>query len=646
MAMDDSKRLDEIISRLDLIVMQADDSPEAASMQRVAMYTSNIDLKTDKIYNKLLEAFASEEKQAEVQKSLFVKWQEAWQNQQSKMSAALQNVRDTIVAAMDFKSHFNKMNMTFDSIKNATKNGFIRMITLEQRLIDTITQSTKDSRRDAEAQRIAQQGMTDYLNASSGQNAPLTVGWVSGLYNKMFTYNLITDTRNRKTATARWKETDKFQRTLGDNVRRILRHLIGPNISMWQKVMTFIGQGMLMASGGLLFLANKVGALATSNRLLGGMARMVSGTLKGLGILSKGSGELLIDFRGTILKWFVSLVRNSFLGIGRVIGMMMNPVVLLGLVAGYSFYKLFEEEFDRIFAGLAKIFGDPEKRALLWQNITGWFTGLINSITGWFTETGTDIKEAMPEGMFDAIISGVTWYIDTVKAGFKGVITGVNRVIGAFASIPDAFNYLILSIEGMMESVKLGVGKMISYIPGFGDTGEEMIADSEKRQAEIDKAQEELSARMAKRMKTEYVEDAAKETVDAIGDIGKDIRKTIASPLDATGDAIDRLNDNLTLQGMSDEEKAAMLNRNQEDLNTPEEMRLWNRLKISEENKRAAELEMRQSKLRGAEQARAAMNVNNVVTNNNVSDSSSSVNMATPLTTAGSAKTTRPGSIQ
>ncbi|CAL9999876.1 hypothetical protein VPHD479_0399 [Vibrio phage D479] len=643
MASDNKKQIDEIIARLDLIVMQSDDSPEAASMQRVAMYTSNVDLTTSKIFDKLVEAFGANDKQAEAQKSLFVKWQEAWQSQQSRMSAALQNVRDTIVAALDFNSHFLKMQNTWDSIKTATKNGFIRMVTLEQRLIDTVTNSTKEMRRDAAMQKLAQQGMQDYLNASTGQNAPLTVGWVSGLYNKIFTYNLITDTRARKTATARWKESNKFQRTLGDNVRRILTHLIGPNVSMWQKILTFVGTGFVMASSGLMFLSSKVGALATSNKLLGGMARVVSGSLKGLGLLSKGTGELMIDFRGTISKWFVTLVRQTFMGLTRVIGMMMNPVVLIGLVAGYSIYKIFEEEFDRIFAGLASIFGDPKKRAALWQNITGWFSSVIGSITGWFTDTGSDIAEMMPEGMLDSVISGVEWYIETVKNNFMMVINGVNKVIGAFASIPDAFQYMILSIEDMMNDVKLGIGKMISYIPGFGDTGEEMIADSEKRQSEIDKAQMELSERMAERMKQEYVQDAAKATVDSVKQVGKDIRDTIGHPLDAVGTSIENLNDNLALQTMTDEEMKALLNRKQDDLSTPEEERLWARLQVMDARRRSLELENANRKLNGAEMQRQQVVVQNQVTNNSVSDSSSKVSMSAPLTTSGSAKTSRPG---
>lgn len=638
MAMDE-KRSKEIIARLDSLILQQEDRPEVYSMQRMARHLDSIDITTTGILTKLNDVYKVNEEMKEQSKTLFDRISERWDNASNKVRASISNLADIIKTTLDYKGHFKRIQESSQRMYEMVSEKMARMRKSMSDMLIQLVWSSKGMRDIMNRYNLAQKDLQGFLDFGSGNDAPLTVGWVSNLYKKIMTFEMIRDMRNRKIESNRWKETKGFQRNIASDVKRIAKHLVGEVDGWFVKVMlvfaaglTWFGKQLLVAGQGLsaMNVAFKGKNLQKLNPLLNGFTSALGMAIGSLGKITQGGGEFIkVMVSKSIGQWVWTLVRQVFMGLGRVVTMMMNPVALLTMLAGYSIYKIFEEEFDHLFGGIKAIFANPENRQELISRLSAWFSGLIDGMVDWFLGVGNKLEEVLPVGMFDKLVNGFKGAVGLVKKAFSMYIGGINNIIASFASIPDSFQLFYNAFQGMVLTIKEGFAKMAGWVLSdekmkeFGLDPEQLAA----QRMTLDKESEEIKGRMQERYDTEYVQNATKAAVD-----------TVADAASATKDMVVGIKDNIGsgIRGLGDLA-----------YETAEEMRLKREaererqlLEIEAEKRLAREVQIEALKAKAAAAVDTVkQSTSNMV--NTVVDNSSTANFSTPLTTNSPAKITR-----
>ncbi|AAQ64396.1 hypothetical protein KVP40.0326 [Vibrio phage KVP40] len=644
----DDKKMNEIIGRLDHIILQQEDRPEVYTMQRVARHINNIDITTTSMLETMQSVFKTNEKAVAQQKNLFQRVIENFEQTSNKVRASIISLTDIIKTTLDFKGHLSRIDRGIQEMRLTAKMQFARMQEGFNRWFERLIFRVNDMKRVIGLQKTAADDLNSFLQNGAGNNAPLTVGFISALYKKIFAYQVVTETRNRKTEQLRYKENMKVQRNQASDLRRIANHLAGEKLGWIAKLFRLVGVGLVMLGGQLVTFSTSMAMAASTATKFGTLGKIASNILLGFGKFSKGTGNIVqalaTDMSGTIKGWMWTVVRQLFLGLGRMVAIMLNPAALVAMVAGYGIYKIFEEELDRIFAALKNIFSDPEKRAMLFSIISNWFTDMVRGIGEWFGIVGENIKDAVPEGAVEGIVSGFEKVTSFVRSAFQMYVNAVNKIIASWLSIPDSFRLLMLAIDDLMLNVKEFVVNALNALPDFlkSEGMEKFIAgaDIEGNRARIDASKAEVKDRLNARYQTDYlgkagdmIVDGAKNTAQAVIDGAKNAADAIKRPVESLASSTESLDKFLA----AEVEKKQM----QEDaIVAAERQRMIEEglIKPFQEIKRSVILEAvaaREAAYRAAQQTKE---VGTNFVNNAVSSVQNTTNFTRPLTTSGEAK--------
>ncbi|AFN37558.1 UNVERIFIED_ORG: hypothetical protein GCAPEGMB_00389 [Vibrio phage V07] len=644
----DDKKMNEIIGRLDHIILQQEDRPEVYTMQRVARHINNIDITTTSMLETMQSVFKTNEKAVAQQKNLFQRVIENFEQTSNKVRASIISLTDIIKTTLDFKGHLSRIDRGIQEMRLTAKMQFARMQEGFNRWFERLIFRVNDMKRVIGLQKTAADDLNSFLQNGAGNNAPLTVGFISALYKKIFAYQVVTETRNRKTEQLRYKENMKVQRNQASDLRRIANHLAGEKLGWIAKLFRLVGVGLVMLGGQLVTFSTSMAMAASTATKFGTLGKIASNILLGFGKFSKGTGNIVqalaTDMSGTIKGWMWTVVRQLFLGLGRMVAIMLNPAALVAMVAGYGIYKIFEEELDRIFGALKNIFSDPEKRAMLFSIISNWFTDMVRGIGEWFGIVGENIKDAVPEGAVEGIVSGFEKVTSFVRSAFQMYVNAVNKIIASWLSIPDSFRLLMLAIDDLMLNVKEFVVNALNALPDFlkSEGMEKFIAgaDIEGNRARIDASKAEVKDRLNARYQTDYlgkagdmIVDGAKNTAQAVIDGAKNAADAIKRPVESLASSTESLDKFLA----AEVEKKQM----QEDaIVAAERQRMIEEglIKPFQEIKRSVILEAvaaREAAYRAAQQTKE---VGTNFVNNAVSSVQNTTNFTRPLTTSGEAK--------
>lgn len=536
----DNKKMNEIIGRLDHLILQQEDRPEVYTMQRVSRNISNIDITTTTMLKTMQDVFKTGEDTTKQQKTLFQRVIENFSQTSNKVRASILSLTDIIRTTLDFKGHLSRISNGIDEMRLTAKMQFARAQDGFNRWFEKLIFRVNDMKRIIGLQQTSADDLNSFLTNGSGSHAPLTVGFVSSLYKKIFAYQLITDIRARKTSKMWHKQNMTVQRNQAADLKRIADHLTGKKMGWIAKLFQIVGIGLMFLGGKITTLATSLAGAASAASKFGKLGRVASSVLLGFGKFTKGSGKLIeglaTNMGGTVKSMMMFVVKRLFLGIGKMVSLMLNPVALVAIIAGYGFYKLFEEELDRIFAALKNIFGDPEKRAMLFNVISQWFTDMITGIGEWFGLMGDNIKEAVPEDAVDGILGAFYKVKDFITSAFKMYVNAINKIVATWLSIPDSFQMLMMAIDGLMLGVKEFVVNALDALPDMlkSDGMKKFIADAdiEGNRAKLDAQKSELQGRIDGRYNTDYVGDAGNAVVQGVKDIGQGI-------VDGTKSAVD-----------------------------------------------------------------------------------------------------------
>ncbi len=640
----DDKKMNEIIGRLDHIILQQEDRPEVYTMQRVARHISNIDITTTSMLETMQSVFKTNEKAVAQQKGLFQRVIENFDQTSNKVRAAIISLTDVIKTTLDFKGHLNRINRGIQEMHLTAKMQFARMQEGFTRWFERLIFRVNDMKRVIGLQKTAADDLNSFLTNGAGNNSPLTVGFISALYKKIFAYQVVTETRNRKTELHRYKENMKVQRNQAKDLKRIATHLVGQKLGWIAKVFKLFGAFVTFLGGQAILLSTSLANASMAASKFGALGRIASTILLGFGKFGKGTGNIIqalaTDMSGTVKGWMMFVVKRLFLGLGRMIGIMLNPVALIGMLAGYGIYKLFEEEIDRIFVALKSIFSDPEKRAALFAMVSNWFNGVIQSISNWFGGVGESIEEAIPEGAVEGVVAGFQKLTSFVQKAFNMYVNAINSVIASFLSIPDSFRLLMLSIQNLMLNIKEMAGSIIDWIPGV-DRPEMLGKDKlSAERGKLDADKSEVNARLTERYQTNYlgkagdaIADGAKNAAQSVVDGAKGVMDAVKDPAKRLASSAETLDRFLA----AEVEKKQM---EEDAIVAAERQRMIDEgiIKPFQEIKRSVILEAvaaREAAFRAAQQSKE---VGSNFVNNAVSTVQNTTNFTRPLTTGGEAK--------
>lgn len=633
----DDKQSRKIIDRLDTLILQQEDRPEVYTMERVSNNIDSIDITTRNILGILEDVHQTNKEIQKQNMSLFERIGERWTNGTNQLHSTLISLVDTIKTTLDYKGHFKRAHELQQKTFAMIGKGFIQVRKNLSDGLANIVWSMQGMRMIMSKFNKAQADLNGYLEAGKGSNAPLTVGYISNLYSKILTYENINQMRNRKLAHKKHVSTTKFLRNIAADIKRLANHFTDEQKGWFAKLMFNLGSAFKFMGRHITSLGGALSALTFAfqgkwisklNPVLNAATKGLGFFAKGLGTISSGVGGLLHDFTGTVGMWLRSLVGTVFTGIGRVVTMMLNPVVLVSMLAGYSIYKIFEEEFDHLFGGIKAIFSNPENREAVWAGITEWFSGIVDSIIGWFGSLGQSIVDMLPDGMMDSIVGAFQSGVGFVKSVFNAFITGLNKIIAIFASIPDAFSLLGMGIESMILSIKEMIGGIVAGLPdwkAFDSLKEKFnTKDLEAERSALTAKQDEVRARVDKRDEEQYVQDTAAAVGNAVkAGVGNvvdgvvNLKDNIGGGITSLGDAAYNYADKL--QAERDQKAKA------EQLKVEQERAAWEQARME-----AGKVAVAQAKDRVVEGTK------NIVTQ--VTDGSVVNNMMAPLRTFSSAK--------
>ncbi|AUR86061.1 coil containing protein [Vibrio phage 1.081.O._10N.286.52.C2] len=524
MSADNTKKINEIIGRLDMMILQQEDRPEVYTMQRIARNIGNIDITTATLLDTFNAVFKVNTEAVEKQKTLFQRVMGNFESSSNKIRAAIVSLADIMRTSLDFKGHLARIQNGVEGMHLTAKMQFARAQEGFTRWAERLIFRVNDLKRTIGLQANASDDLNDFLKNGAGQNSPLTVGYISNLYKKIFAYQLLTENRNRKTLQKYNKENMKVQRNIASDIKRVADHLAGKQLGWIAKLFQYLGVGIAFAGGKLATFATTMMSATAAGGKFGKLGKVVSNILLGFGKFGQTGGgviqKLAQDLGGTVKGWMLFVVKRLFLGLGRMVTLMMSPVGLAAMIAGYGIYKLFEEELDRIWASLTSIFSDPEKRALLMDKIGAAFTGMIDTIGSWFGMVGDDIKDSMPVGLFDGLMSRFNTMKRMITTAFNMYVNAVNNVIAGFASIPDAFELLMIAIDEMMLGIKEFAVNTLKMLPDWArsDGMNKFIDNSniDDERATLDARKASTQGRIDERFDTNYVKNAGDAVTDGI----------------------------------------------------------------------------------------------------------------------------------
>lgn len=645
MAVDDNRKLQEIINRLDHVILQQEDRPEVYTMQRVARHVSNIDVTTSSMLDTMQSVFKVNQKQMVQQKSLFQRIGENFQEGSNKLRASIISLTDIIRTTLDFKGHLSRIERGVYEMKMTAQMGFMRMQEGFTRWIERLIFRVNDMKRIIGLQKTAADDLNSFLTSGSGNNSPLTVGFISALYQKIFAYEVMTKARDRKTELHRYKENMKVQRSQASDLKRIANHLTGRQLGWIAKLFRMVGVGLTLLGGQIITFSSTIATATATASKFGKLGRLAALALRGFGGLTGNVGNVIKilaeqGFKEVAKTMMKSIAKQVFFSIGRVIAVLLNPVALVGLVAGYGFYKIFEEEIDRIFVALKSIFSDPQKRELLFGIITNWFNEVITGIGEWFGIVGENIKEAVPEGAVEGVVSAFDSVVSVVKGVFNMYVNALNGIIASFMSIPDSFKLLMNAIERMMLSLQETVGEIIDFVPGIERPDSLNAEVLSSKRSKLEKEQSDINARLTELYNTDFVGKAGEAVVDGakvagqfIVDGVKDVGDTLSKPVDMLADSTEGLNRFLEMELEKKQlaedaavaaERQRMITEGIEGAKTISNAAIIQALAIREAAAKAAR--------------EAALVGNNVINQAVSSVNQQTTNFASPLTTSGGAK--------
>lgn len=636
MAMDD-KQSRKIIDRLDTLILQQEDRPEVYTMERVSNNIDSIDITTRNILGILEDVHQTNKEIQKQNMSLFERIGERWTNGTNQLHSTLISLVDTIKTTLDYKGHFRRAQELQQKTFAMIGKGFIQVRKNLSDGLANIVWSMQGMRMIMSKFNKAQADLNGYLESGKGSNAPLTVGYISNLYSKILTYENLNNMRNRKLAQKKHVSTTKFLRNMSADLKRLTDHFTDEQKGWFAKLMFNLGSAFKFMGEHITSLGGALSALTFAfqgkwisklNPVLNAATKGLGFFAKGLGTISSGVGGLLHDFTGTVGMWLRSLVGTVFTGIGRVVTMMLNPVVLVSMLAGYSIYKIFEEEFDHLFGGIKAIFSNPENREAVWSGITQWFNGIVDSIIGWFGSLGQSVAEMLPDGMMDSIVGAFQSGVGFVKKVLNGYVNGLNKIIATFASIPDAFSLLGMGIESMILSIKEMIGGIISGLPDWmtPDSLKEKFntKDLEAERSALTAKQDDVRARVDKRYEEQYVQDTAAA-------VGNAVKAGVGNVVDGVVNLKDNIGGGITSLGDAAYNYADKLQAERDQKAKADQ------LKVEQERAAWREAQMEAGKVAVAQaKDRVVEGTKNIVTQ--VTDGSVVNNMMAPLRTFSSAK--------
>ncbi|CAM0069532.1 hypothetical protein VPHD527_0403 [Vibrio phage D527] len=645
MSADNNKKLQEIINRLDHVILQQEDRPEVYTMQRVARHVANIDVSTTSLLDTMKSVFKVNEKQTIQQKSLFQRIGENFQEGSNKLRASIISLTDVIKTTLDFKGHLSRIDRGIQEMKVTAKLGFMRMQEGFTRWFERLIFRVNDMKRIIGLQKTTADDLNSFLTSGRGNNSPLTVGFISALYQKIFAYETVSRTRDRKTELHRYKANMKVQRNQASDLKRIANHLTGRQLGWIVKLFRIVGVGLMMLGGQIVTFSSAMGTAAATATKFGKLGQLAAMALSGFGKLTGGSGKMIKILAeqgfGEVAKTMMkSVARQIFFGLGRVIAVLLNPVALVGLVAGYGIYKIFEEEIDRIFGALKSIFMDPEKRQLLFGLVSQWFSDVIHGIGAWFGLVGDNIKDAVPEGAVEGIVGAFDKVVGFVKSTFNMFVNNLNKIIASFMSIPDSFALLMNAIERMMLSVQEMAAEMIDWIPGI-DRPDSLAKDKLTAKREnLDGESAAIKERLNANYETDYigkmgsaVVDGAKAAGQVVVESAKSIGNTLSKPVDGLAASAEGLDNFLSMEL----EKKQMAE--QAAIEAERQRMITEGVAGAKTVSNAVILEALAVQKAAAEAARNAASVGNNIVNQAVSSvQQKTTNFASPLVSGGGAK--------
>ncbi|AGN30377.2 hypothetical protein VPFG_00380 [Vibrio phage nt-1] len=617
-------------------------------MQRVARHISNIDVTTTSMMKTMESVFKTNEKAVTQQKGLFQRVVENFEQSSNKVRAAILSLTDIIKSTLDFKGHLSRINNGIQQLQLTAKMQFARLQEGFTRWFERLIFRVNDMKRVIGLQKTAADDLNSFLQNGAGNNAPLTVGFISALYKKIFAYQVMTESRNRKTELHRYKENMKVQRNQASDLKKIAIHLTGKKLGWIARLFQILGVGVAFLGTQVIGLAGNLATAAAAASKFGKLGRIASMILLGFGKFTKGTGNVIQsladDMSGTIKKWMMVVVRQAFLGLGRMVGMMLSGPGLIAILAGYSIYKVFEDEIDRIFVSLKSIFSDSDKREMLFSIVSNWFNDMVQGIADWFGLVGDNIVDAVPEGAVEGVVSGFQKLTSFVEKAFNMYVTAVNQIIASFLSIPDSFRLLMIAIENMMLNIKEVAGSIIDWIPGI-DRPEMLGKDklsADRNKLEADKA--EVNARLTARYQTDYLNNAkdaivngAKNSAQAVVDGAKGVMESIKDPAKQLASSAESLDAFLA----AEVEKKQM----QEDAIVAAEMKRMldeGVIKPYQEIKRSVILEAVAAREAAARAAQQTREVGTNFVNQAVNSVQNTTNLSHPITSGGQAKISNP----
>lgn len=363
------------------------------------------------------------------------------------------------------------------------------------------------------------------------------------------------DSTRRTTELQQRERLKKSQKTEQKFFTKLIGSVISTGINTGQKIikqltrMVMLQSIMTAASGAI---GATLSAIGTALKIFGPVGMIMSKLAGPLYDVLKGSAksgvdklstkvskpDIEVDVKGLgrqLSTMLGTTMRSAITSIGPRLVALANPVSLvIGAVAslGYGVYKLFEDEFDKIFSNVKSLITDPERLNNLMTPINQWLNNIISSvktafgdITNQFISNITELKELSVQ-FFDKF--GITSFFNNL---FNTVLGVWNGIISTFLNIPDYLSKLNIKMDQLILNMKLSVQNTINGLIdnvnsvssklGLEIDQIEFVGDAEKAQQRLLDAEAELNKRISERNNTEYVQDAAKFVADGVTETAK-----------------------------------------------------------------------------------------------------------------------------
>ncbi|MDD9158045.1 hypothetical protein PVK64_17925 [Aliivibrio sp. S4TY2] len=242
----------------------------------------------------------------------------------------------------------------------------------------------------------------------------------------------------------------------------------------------------------------------------------------------KGLGRQLSTMLGTTMRSVITSVGPRLVALANPVSLVIGAVASLG----YGMYKLFEDEFDKIFSSVKSLLIDPERLSNLMAPVVAWFDNIVSSVTGTFSNLTNQFVSNLTELKDNAVQFfadlGITKFFNT----FFNTVLGVwNGIISTFLNIPDYLSKLNIKMDQLILNMKLSLQNTINGLIdnvnavssklGLEIDQISLVDDADKAQQKLLEAEAELNKRISERNNTEYVQETAKFVADGVSDTAK-----------------------------------------------------------------------------------------------------------------------------